>query len=323
MRTPMAKYADILFRYRLRFLILFVVLPSELALACVFLFPHRVAMSSLWVDTPAYISVSAAATGWNQYLTPAQNTVDALNQLRSTASFVKTLGADLDSLTIFQDQNERGSILSNATADLHVTAAGSHLVVLTYTCPRQPVCTTVLSTSVQIYRDWLANQQTAQAKVAIDFYSGQLADAQAKLDADATALNQYLNAHPSVKPSDAALIPELDQLVRSVDQDRLQVAALRQKLDGIRLMDAAAAQIDNTVLKVIDPPRIVGGELSSLPRKQMAIAAIAGFAVGLIALVGMAWFDRAVREPKQLEGRLRIPVVVTIADLATGGAAGG
>jgi len=90
----MAKYADILFRYRLRFLILFVVLPSELALACVFLFPHRVAMSSLWVDTPAYISVSAAATGWNQYLTPAQNTVDALNQLRSTASFVKTLGAE-------------------------------------------------------------------------------------------------------------------------------------------------------------------------------------------------------------------------------------
>jgi len=39
--------------------------------------------------------------------------------------------------------------------------------------------------------------------------------------------------------------------------------------------------------------------------------------------VGMAWFDRAVREPKQLEGRLRIPVVVTIANLASGGVANG
>src|SRR5450759_5867605 len=98
----MAKYVEILFRHRLRFLILLLVLPVELAAACIALFPHQSAVSSLWVDTPAYISISAAASGWDQYLTPAQNTVDALDQLRSTDSFVKSLSTNLDATNTFQ-----------------------------------------------------------------------------------------------------------------------------------------------------------------------------------------------------------------------------
>src|SRR6202049_278208 len=97
----MAKYVEILFRHRLRFLILLVVLPAELALACIFLFPHQTATSSLWVDTPAYISIPGAASGWNSYLTPAQNNVDALDQLRSTASCFKTLQSSLDTQNTF------------------------------------------------------------------------------------------------------------------------------------------------------------------------------------------------------------------------------
>ena len=319
----MAKYVDILFRHRLRFLILLVALPLEVAIACIVLFPHQSAVSTLWVDTPAYFSISPAATGWNQYLTPAQNTQDAMDQLRNTGAFVHTLGLDLDTIGTFRDSGERDSVLATVTTDLHVTATGSHLVVLAYTCPRQPICTNVLTNAVRIYRDWLADQQTAQAKVAIDFYSGQLNDAVAKLQADETALNQYVDTHPGVKPTDAPLIPEFDQLLRNEEQDRVEVAALQQKLDSIRLTDAAAAQIDSTVLKVVDPPHVVGGQLSSLPRKQMAIAAGSVVALGLVVLIVMAWFDRNVRQPQELESRLRIPVVVTIPDLASAGGGGG
>jgi hypothetical protein len=314
----LAKYVDILFRHRLRFFILFIALPLELAAACVVLFPHETAVSSLWVDTPAYFSISPAATGWNQYLTPAQNTLDALEQLRSTAAFAHTLGVDLDAMGTFRDRAERDSVLGSLGTDLHLTVTGSHLVVLTYTCPRGPICIAVLTTTVQIYRNWLADQQTAQAQVAIDFYTGQLADAQNKLQTDEIALNQYAAAHPTLKPADAPLIPEYDQLIRNVDQDRIEVAALQQKLDGIKLTDAAAAEIDNTVLKTVDPARIVGGQLSALPRKQMAIAGLGGLAVAVIVLVLMAWLDRTIREPRELEKHLRIPVVATISDLAIG-----
>ena len=323
MAGRMAKYVEILFRHRLRFLILLIVLPAELAAACIFVFPHQTAASSLWVDTPAYISISPAVQGWNEFITPAQNTVDALNQLRSTDSYLLTLGSELDSMNTFRDFGERESVLSTVKADVLVTAAGSHLVQLTYTCPREPICSNVLTATEKIYRQWLTDQQNAQAKVAIDFYSGQIAAAQAKLNTDQSALTAYINAHPGVKASDAPLIPQFDLLTRNVNDDLIQLAGLQQKLDDTKLTDAAVGQTNNTVLKVIDPPKTTGGRLSALPKKQMIIAGVAGLALALAVLVLMAWSDRTVREPKELESMLRLPVVVTIPDLALMGSADG
>jgi len=319
MARRMTKYVEILFGHRLRFLILILVLPAELALACVFLFPHQTATSDLWVDTPAYIQISPSVQGWDQYLTPAQNTVDALDQLRGTQSFVNTLSAKLDLLNTFRDTSERDSVMATAATDIVIVANGSHLVGLTYTCPRQPICTNVLLAIEQIYRQWLDDQQTAQANVAINFYTGQLSDAQTKLTADQTALSNYLAAHPNVKASDAAIVPQLDLLIRNVDNDLLQVADLQQKLDDTKLTDAAVNQTDSTVLKVIDPPRTVGGKLSSLPRKQMLIAGAAGLALAVVVLVFMAWSDRTVREARDLERFLRLPIAAIIPDLALAG----
>ena len=323
MGWPMAKYVEILFRHRLRFLILLFFLPVELAGACILLFPHQTAVSSLWVDTPAYISISPAASGSSQYLTPAQNTVDALNQLRSTDSYANMLRSSLDSTNTFQSAGERDSVLSTVLTDTLITANGSHLVVLTYTCPREPICSNLLTSTEQIYHQWLVDQETAQAKVAIDFYSGQLVDAQTKLRSDETALAGYVAAHPSVRPADAPLIPQFDQLIRNVDDDKQAVSTLQQKLDDTKLTNAAVGSLDTTVLKVIDPPRTLGGRITSLPRKQMAIAAIASLALAMAVLVIMVWSDRSAREPKDIESRLRIPVVATINDLALMGAADG
>jgi hypothetical protein len=319
----MAKYVEILFRHRLRFLILLFILPAELAIACVFLFPHQTSTSSLWVDTPAYISIASSASGWNQYLTPAQNTVDSLNQLRSTDAFVKQLGSSLDSTNTFQSTSERDSVLETMEADTVISANGSHLVVLTYTCPREPICSTVLTTALQIYHQWLVDQQTAQAKVAIDFYSGQLTDAQAKLKSDEAALASYVAAHPKVKTADAQLIPQFDHLINNVDTDKVAVAEFQQKLEDTRLADAAVGQLDSTVFKVVDAPRTVGGRLNALPKKQMAIATIASLALAAAVLMMMVWSDRSTREPSEIESRLRIPVVVKIPDLALMGSADG
>ncbi|HEY1421269.1 MAG TPA: hypothetical protein VGG90_11265 [Candidatus Dormibacteraeota bacterium] len=319
----MVKYVEILFRHRLRFLILLFILPGALAGACVFLFPHETAASALWVDTPAYIDISPSVQGWNQYLTPAQNTVDALDQLRGTDAFSNTLRSKLDAMNTFHDSSERNSVMSTAATDMVITATGSHLVSLNYICPRQPVCTNVLAATEDIYRQWLADQQSSQAKVATDFYTGQLTDAQAKLTTDQNALADYLAAHPNVRATDTATIPQFDLLTRNVDNDLLKVADLQQKLDNIRLTNAAVSQTDETVLKVIDAPHTVGGRLNALPKKQMLIAAAIGLAIALGMLFFMAWTDRTVREARDLETFIRIPVVVTIPDLALTGASDG
>lgn len=323
MGQRMAKYVETLFRHRLRFAILIFLLPAELAAACIFLFPHQTVLSSLWVDTPAYISISPSVQGWDQYLTPAQNTVDAIDQLRSTNAFAATLSSKLMARGSFRDTAEREALFSTLATDMTINANGSHLVVLSYTCPREPLCSQVVTATEDIYHQWVTDQQTAQAKVAIDFYTGQLADAQAKLNSDEGALSRYLDAHPTVKAADASLIPEFDLLLRNVNDDQLQVAGLQQKLDDTKLTDAAVGQTDNTVLKVIDPPEAVGGRLSSLPKKQMIFAAIGGLVAALGMLVFMAWTDRSARDPREIETLLKRPVIVTIPDLALMGSVDG
>ena len=319
----MSRYVEILFRHRLRFFILLAVLPVTLAMACVVVFPHQTAVSSMWADTPAYIPISSAASGWNQYLTPAQNTADALNQLRSTDSFVHDLAVKLDAGNTFRDESERDSVLGSVTGDVSVLPAGSHLVILTYTCPRAAVCTSVLAGIEAEYHDWLTSQQSAQAALAINFYTGQLAAAQKQLSSDSAALSAYIAAHPGVlRPNSVQVDAQFDGLLRQVDTDRAAVSDLQQKLDSTKLQDAAINQTDSTVLRVVDPPRVTGGTLSALPKKQMAAAAIGAFLLGIGVLVFMAWSDRTTREPEELEKILHLPVVVTVPDLAVMGAGG-
>ena len=320
----MVKYAEVLFRHRLRFLILLLVLPLELSVSAAVLYPHSTAVSSLWVATPTYFNVSASATGWSQYLTPAQNTVDALGQMVKTGAFVRQLANDLDASGTFRDDAERAAVLGTVTSDIHITVTGSHLVTLVYTAARGSVCIKVLTATIRIYETWFTNEQQAQAKVAIDFFTTQLLAEQQKLQAAQGELSRYTAANPHLKPQDAPLVPEFDQLVRNVDQERAAVLRLQEKLEGIQLTNAAVAKIDSTVLNVIDPPKTVATDrLSSLPRKQIAIAWIICLALAAGVLVVMTWLDRNARDPKELAARLGIRVVATIPDLASEGSASG
>jgi uncharacterized protein involved in exopolysaccharide biosynthesis len=319
----MSKYVEILFRHRLRFVALFVAFPMVVGTAVILLFPHDAASASLWVDNPTYLEVSPSANGWNQYLTPSQNTIDALNQLMGTHAFYKTLADRLDAESTFSSASERSSVLSTFGADFKATASGSHLVVMNYVCPRPAVCVGVLNNTIEIYRDWLAARQQSQAKVALDFYTGQLSGAKSKLQNDETAFANYLTAHPSARVTDTAINPELDSLYRTVTSDRSAVNSLQSKLDALQLTDAAAVQINNTVLNVIDAPRITTSRLGALPRKQLAIAEAICAAVAIGVLAVMAWSDRTVRDPKEIQSRLQIPVVATIPDLSSVKAAAG
>jgi hypothetical protein len=322
----MSRYVEILFRHRLRFLILLVILPAELALLCLVMFPHQTAVSSMWVDNPAYISVPAGATGWNQYMTPAQNTVDAMNQLRGTDFFVTALGRKLDASNSFKDAVERASVLQTVTGDVVVAYSGSHLVTLTYTCQRDALCKNVLTGTEELYHEWLAAKEASQAKVATDFYAGQLTDAKARLISDGKVLDSYVSAHPNLaKATSGPQLPsydaEYDQLLTNVAIDKGAVASLQQKLDDTTLAHAAIGQLDTTVFRVIDQPRTVSS-LSALPRKQIAIAVITALAVGVGVLMLMAWSDRTTRDLRELENILRLPVV-TVPDLSLQEAASG
>ena len=55
----MAKYVEIVFRFKLRFLFLLLILPTAVAAVAVLLFPSYKATAQLWIDEPGYFGATA------------------------------------------------------------------------------------------------------------------------------------------------------------------------------------------------------------------------------------------------------------------------
>lgn len=310
----MSRYVEIFFRRWLTFVVLLFILPPAVAAASVVLFPWHQATSQLWVDNPSYFGSIPSASGWNQYLTPSQNEYDSLSQMLSTDAFMTQIGNDLLSSGTVSSPAERDAAIQSMQGTFAVTTNGSHLVVLSVSCRKTAVCLRALATTIRIHQDWLKQSEQTQAKVAIDFYSGQLEQAKDQLTSAQNALNTYASQHPGLifdasNPT-SATNPQLANLIQQVQDAQASETSLQNKLDSIELASAAANQIDQTVLRLIDPPHVQGGNFfPSASRKTALIVGGIALIPGFAYLALLAWIDRTIRSPKEIEARLGLRVV--------------
>jgi len=312
----MFKYLEVVFRHWVRFALLCLALPLVAGAAALYLFQGKDGSAQLWVDNPSYIGVIQTASGWNQYLTPAQNTVDSLDQLILTDTFYQRLGkALIDSGTV-KDWSESNLVLGDARATLTAAASGSHLVTIKVECRQAAVCLQVLTTTIAVHRDWLIETEKQQSEVALKFYTSQLQLAKQHQQAAIDTFNAYVSSHPYpanvIRPPD----PEFDRLQSDVRQAQTQVNDLQDKLQGIQFSNDAAAEIDQTALRVIDPPTTSGGRFTQATKKTAAAIAGAAAVPGLAYFVFLGWIDRTTRNPKEIEGRVGVRVVALIGNLA-------
>lgn len=311
----MFKYIEALFRYWPRFAALCVGLPLVAGAGALYMFQGKDGSAQLWVDTPSYIGNIQTASGWNQYLTPAQNTVDSLTQLIATSSFYSRLGQALvDSGTVTSD-SEKYQVLGDVRGTLVATATGSHLVSLKVECRTANICVQVLTTTIALHRQWLIDTEKQQADVATQFYTAQLDQAKQRQQAAIDAYNAYVAAHPAPAGQPRLTDPQLDHLTNNVQQAQIDVNNLQDKLQGVQFSNDAAAEIDQTALRVVDFPQTSGGRFTSQTKKMAVIAALAASVPGIVYLVFLGWIDRSARNPKEIEARLGVRVVVTIGNL--------
>jgi uncharacterized protein involved in exopolysaccharide biosynthesis len=320
----LTKYLDIFFHHLIGFALIMLMLPAGLSVLFIMLFPTAQAGGSLWVTDPAYLGVAATQTSnWNQYLTPAQNASDIMTQIVATEAFQKQVSAKLDSSNVWRSAQERTDTLSTFPTSMKVTVTGSHLVTLTITCPRADLCVQVLQTAISVYKDTLDQQQQQQAKAASGFYTAQLQQAQAALRNDQGALDVYLLNHPSVRVSPTTKTTDLPadyvQLSQRVTSDQATIQTLQSKLGDASFNSSAANEVNNSAIRIVDKPTAFpAGMLSSLPKKQLAIAWGGCLGLGLAILLLLGWLDRTAGEPRDLEKALNVAVVAKIPLMKSG-----
>lgn len=144
----MVKYVEILFRFKVRFAFLLVVLPAVVGTTTILLMPSYKASATLWVDSPSYFG-GATPSGWSIYLTPAQNEADTFNQQMGTREFGNQLYKQLADR--IPDPTER--IHAVVAAKLFVLATGTHLLSIVGSCDRPQICVTVVDTAIIVLRN--------------------------------------------------------------------------------------------------------------------------------------------------------------------------
>jgi uncharacterized protein involved in exopolysaccharide biosynthesis len=313
----MIKYLEILFRFRIRFALMLVLLPAIAGAVTILLFPTYRASAQLWVDSPSYFGSGSTPSGWSIYLTPAQNEADSLNQLLYTRAFGNSLYDGL--APAVPDPLDRERAL--ASSKLTISSLGTHLVVVSAICDRPPTCVAIVNTALDVLKRQQVQFEKDQAKAGIDFVGGQLKDSQASLATAEEALQKYLSEHPTVKVDSVADNngPELSRLLSTVQQLRTKVSDLQNSLSRDQYVMSVATSVIQSGPRVVDQPQVSGTGLTGdgSSKKKAAIAAGCCLAVGLAYLFVLAWVDKTARNPRELEKRLEVPVVTTIPRLSS------
>jgi uncharacterized protein involved in exopolysaccharide biosynthesis len=312
----MARYVEMLLRYWVRFVILLIIAPMVLGASSALYFRSYTGTASLWVQIPSYLGSTVTPALWNIYLTPAQNQADTLNELLSTDAFVTQIGDRLMETRAITDDTELSAVLRSLSTHFQVTADGAHLVRLTFSNERQATCTAVLKVTIQLFQERLTAAQVEQADLSTTFLSGQLKAAQAKVNASQAALQKYLAEHPGLKAetTPSAIETDLDKLVAQLQKDQSDVTRLQADIDQVTFIGAAAQRLVETNTKLIDQPRITKagllGDSSSL--KRAALVSLACFTLGATYLLVLVWADKTARDAKELDSRLKVPVLATV-----------
>jgi hypothetical protein len=313
----LARYIETLLRYRMRFLILLLIAPLSLGASSVLLLRSYEGTAGLWISDSSYLGQGVAPINWNPRLSPAQNASDTLRQLLATHAFDQEVGDKLLATNALSDPNSASQLAQSLPSELRITADGAHLVRLSFSNPSQSVALAVLSTTIALYIADETLAQQAQLDVSVTFLTAEVTSAESAAAAAQQALSSYLDAHPAARPSAGTAntgIADLDRLVQQLRQSEDNLSQLRVQLAQSRLLGAAAQRLVETNTQVVDQPRIVSSGLTGDGR-SLSAAVVVAFLCALAAgvyLLGLVWADQSARDAKELERRLKVPVLTTI-----------
>jgi capsular polysaccharide biosynthesis protein len=314
----MAKVAEILFRHKIRFVALSLI-PIAVGGSVAVVFATYRATATLRIEDPSAFGASFIPVGWSPNQTPAQNLADSVGQVVKTSAFAQGLSDRLSAESADSGSSELKQTLATLGANFKATASDSHLVTLTYTCPRSSLCQSVMSSAIAIYQDQVIGIQKSQATTANVFWSDQLKVAQANLASAMSAAHDYAAANPGTPVDVSSSDPQAAQLANDIQLWRAKVDEAQNSMSQAQYLATASARFLQVGTTVADAPHIAGsrfvGDRSSL--LPAGIVLLAGLALVVAYALLVAWSDRTAGDPRALERRLGVPVVATIPKLVS------
>jgi len=275
----------------------------------------------VWVDRPAYFSITDPSTA---YLSPAQLQANRLVELLRTRGFPLEVAKRTSLAPLLGSAIGEARIESLFGSGVSVGKVGDHVLVVSATATTAQIAYELCTAVVDAYQEKVTSDAADQSAVAVSFYQAQQQDADQKVAKTSQDLRRYLSALSANSDVTGANDPTLaDPRLTPVDP---KLAALQaslqeaQSASGSARAAVAAAQRDAAVsvqgqqlaFQVIDPARMPTTAIR--PLKKIIVYPIAALVIGLglsaILLVMMVAGDRSVRSESEVAPGLRVLGVV-------------
>lgn len=265
---------------RLWLIVLPVVLVPALVVSMTRSTPVYAAAATVWVAVP--LGDGSLPIGHtNQYLTPAQNQAIVLNDLLKTDNFRREVLERSGALEPGSDTEALIDAMENRT--LSVSFSGVNLMSVHATSPSAAESKQLVDAVVETYLERATEQLAQDSETATQYFTQQLAVAEAELDKRKIVLNDYLNAHPeALDPQNpASMSLDYRTIVDQVTSQTAVVSGLSQRVQEVQLRKAGVETGKHSYFAVQDP--------ATVPANPLPTGAVQRFGLPMAALIfGMA-----------------------------------
>ena len=264
--------------------------------------------ASVWVSKPENIDGGSLTRNANPYLTTAQNQAQVISDLMQTRSFRESVIAEVPGMS----PDAAGIVTTNVS----VSALGNNLVGITGTASSPERAQALVAAVLSQYQKHATEASQRESAVVIDYYTGQLAPAQAELAKREAALTSYTQGKT---PQQLNTDPTYAALSSSLEAQNTTVQGILDTIQTANLTALSGPESEKALFNVLDQPRLPSTALPISPATRFGYP-FAGLLFG--ALIGAAYIymlfrtDHTIRTSQDLNG-LNVPVLGHVPNINT------
>jgi capsular polysaccharide biosynthesis protein len=253
-------------------------------------------------------------TGFN-FETPATVVARNINELLRTTNFLNVVAGKLQA----DATDSQKALLRNVIAkDVGAIADGDQLVRVSAASERADLSFRLADAVIRSYVETVKANKIAQSDQAVQFFQGQVADADAARQQAQDALDAFLvqNAVTDSTTITASQQVQLNALQAALDRAESQFDAKTDSLDQAKLASNSAGAEVEQLLRVTDPPEQA---LAPEPRLKSAVLTLVIFGVlgvllSLASVLVAATLDRTIRVPGDITAKFDLDVLAVVPD---------
>jgi uncharacterized protein involved in exopolysaccharide biosynthesis len=255
------------------------------------------------------------STGFD-FDTPATVTARNINEKLRTNEFLNLVA---DKLQVDSSEGEKALLRTTIADSVAATADGDQLVRVSATTERPDLSLRLAEATIDSFIDTINATNVLQSQQTVEFFTAQVAEAQAAYEAAEAALSDYLvdnNIDPNSDNVSVAQQAAITSLQADLDRKETQYESRLASLDQANLVASSTQTETEQRLRPTDVPELPAVSQARLKQAVLTVIifGVLGTLLALASVIASATLDRTIRVPSDITSKFGLDVLAVVPD---------